>query len=241
MSASHARFRQAHPRPLPQAGGESMISSLLLVGCGNMGGAMLEGWLAGGLAPGTFTIADPQLPSAPPGVTVVPQVAEQARVDAVLLAVKPQLLDAVAPAVGGIADEGTLLLSVLAGTPLARLDALIPRPRDKVRLMPNLAAALGKSPTALVAARPLAPDRKGALNALMAPLGPAEWLPDEGLLHAVTALAGSGPGFVYRFLAAMTEGGAALGLPAEQAARMALATVQGAAALAERSREDFGA
>lgn len=216
-----------------------MIRSLLLVGCGNMGGAMLEGWLAGGLPPRTFTVVDPLCGKVPPGVALLRAIPPEGRFDAVLLAVKPQLLDAVAPAVAHVAREDTLLLSVLAGTSLATLDRLLPGPVDKVRVMPNLAAAFGKSPLGLVAARPLSPRRREQVAELMAPLGTAEWLGDEALLHAVTALAGSGPGFVYRFLDALAQAGAGLGLDPAAAARMALATVAGAAELAARSGEDF--
>lgn len=218
-----------------------MIGSILIVGCGNMGGAMLDGWLAAGLPPEGFVVADPVKAEAPPGVRLLPHVPTDGRFDAVLLAVKPQLVGEVAPAVARIADERTLLLSVLAGTTLESLARLVPRPDDKVRVMPNLAAAFGKSPVALVANRRLDAARAGEIAALLAPLGTVEWLADEDLLHAVTALGGSGPGFVYRFLAALVEGAAALGLDRAAAARMAVATVAGAAELAAHSGEDFAA
>jgi len=117
---------------------------------------------------------------------------------------------------------------------LASLAVHFPDAGGLVRIMPNLAAAIGKSPVAL-AGEGLDEAGKASVTALMAPLGTPEWLDSEGLFDAVTALAGSGPAFVYRFIDAMASGGAALGLPREQAGRLALATVEGAALLAAAS------
>ncbi|MEY2925958.1 MAG: hypothetical protein RL367_435, partial [Pseudomonadota bacterium] len=106
-----------------------------------------------------------------------------------------------------------------------------------VRAMPNLPAALGKGVTGLFAAQPTAELTK-AINALMKPLGLAEWLDDESHFHAVTALSGSGPAFVYRFIAALGGAGTTLGLPEDQALRFATAMVEGAGALAAASDAD---
>lgn len=108
--------------------------------------------------------------------------------------------------------------------------AAFPQAAAIVRVMPNLAAAIGKSPIGLYGDATGAPRER--TEALMAPLGPAEWLGDEAAMHIVTALAGSGPAFVYRFIDALAEGAAALGLPRASADRLALAMVEGAAALA---------
>jgi pyrroline-5-carboxylate reductase len=215
------------------------FSSVLLVGCGNMGGAMLAGWLAAGANPQGFTVVDPVLAEAPPGVALLREMPQVQGFDAVLLGVKPQMLGEVAPAVEPAIGPSTVLLSVLAGVELATLAALFPRAGGIVRVMPNLAAALGKSPVALVA-QGLGEDRKAAVEALMAPLGMPEWLADEELMHAVTALAGSGPAFVYRFIDALAAGAAKLDLPEEQAQRLALAMVEGAAALAAQSEHSPG-
>jgi pyrroline-5-carboxylate reductase len=215
------------------------VDSLLIVGCGNMGGAMLAGWLRAGADPQRFTVVDPVLNAAPPGVTLLREAPRTEAFDAVLLGVKPQMLDDVAPSVEPLVGAQTTVLSVLAGVELATLAAYFPRAGGIVRVMPNLAAALGKSPIALVAAG-LGDERKAAVDALMAPLGTPEWLVGEDLMHAVTALAGSGPAFVYRFIDALAAGGARLGLPEEQAQRLALAMVEGAAALAARSEHSPG-
>ncbi|MBO9499285.1 MAG: pyrroline-5-carboxylate reductase [Novosphingobium sp.] len=213
--------------------------SILLIGCGNMGGAMLAGWLAGGIPAACFTISDPRLETAPEGVTLLREIPADGAFDAILLGVKPQMLGDVAAQVERLAGPGTTILSILAGVELTTLAERFPRAAAVVRIMPNLAAALGKSPVALVGAG-LSDEAPGAIDALMAPLGTAEWLESEGLMDLVTALAGSGPAFVYRFIDALAQGAAELGLPAEQAQRLALSMVEGASALAASSDHSPG-
>lgn len=207
--------------------------SMLLIGCGNMGGAMLQGWLAGGVEAGRITVADPNMASAPQGVTLVREVPARA-FDIVLLGVKPQMLDAVAADVARALGPETVLLSILAGVELATLRAAFPQVRAVVRIMPNLAAAIGRSPLALASEGLDAPGRD-AVTHLLTPLGSPEWLGSEDLFDAVTALAGCGPAFVYRFIDALAAGGVALGLEQGQAERLALATAEGAALLAASS------
>jgi pyrroline-5-carboxylate reductase len=214
------------------------FESILMVGCGNMGGAMLAGWLAGGINAARFTVVDPVLPAAPAGVTLLREL-PQARFDAILLGVKPQMLDDVAPAIAALTDKDTLILSILAGVELDSLAARFPATSGLVRIMPNLAAAIGKSPVALVS-RGLDQAGIDAISTLMTPLGTPEWLADETLFDLVTALTGSGPAFVYRFIDALAEGATNLGLPREQADRFAVATVEGAAALAAASPHSPG-
>ena len=217
----------------------SWPKSLLIVGCGNMGGAMLAGWLAGGIPPERFTVVDPMLPQAPAGVELLREPPATGHWDAILLGIKPQQFTDAAPALAALAGPGTAVLSILAGVELATLSARLPQVGAVVRIMPNLAAAIGKSPVALVG-EGLSGDRRDAITTLMAPLGTPEWLADEALFDAVTALAGSGPAFVYRFIAALAEGGAQLGLPRDQAGRLALAMVEGAAVLAAASPDEPG-
>ncbi|MDE2404179.1 MAG: pyrroline-5-carboxylate reductase [Sphingomonadales bacterium] len=220
--------------------------SLLVVGCGNMGGAMLAGWLAAGggagdkgcLDPARVTVVDPVLAAAPAGVTLLRTLPADGRFDAILLGVKPQLLDEVAPVLAPLVGSDTVLLSILAGVELASLAERFPAARAPVRIMPNLAAAIGKSPVAL-ASDAAAEGLRAQVTALMAPLGQPEWVP-EALFDAVTALAGSGPAFVYRFIDALAQAGAGLGLPADQSQRLALAMVEGAGLLAASSGQAPG-
>lgn len=214
------------------------MNTILILGCGNMGGAMLAGWLGGGVAPSCVTVVDPALAEAPAGVRLLRELPDEA-FDTVLLGVKPQLLDDVAPRLAAVLGSGTTLLSILAGVELDSLAARFPGAGALVRVMPNLAAAIGKSPIALFG-RGLDQAGRDAVSALMQPLGQPEWLAAESDFDLVTALAGSGPGFVYRFIEALAEGASALGLDAAQAQRMALATVEGAALLAAASADGPG-
>lgn len=219
-------------------GNIARFERILIVGCGNMGGAILQGWLAGGIAPSRITVADPGLKAAPDGVTVVAEVPGEP-FDAVLLGVKPQGLDAVAPGLAPAIGPRTVLLSILAGVELATLRSRFPGAAGIVRVMPNLAAAIGKSPLALVGVGMNGADLdqadRQAVTDLLAPLGTPEWLASEDLFDAVTALAGCGPAFVYRYIDALAAGAVALGVDAAQSQRLALATVEGASLLAAQS------
>jgi pyrroline-5-carboxylate reductase len=210
----------------------SLPTSLWLVGCGNMGGAMLRGWIKAGLPPAAVTVIDPGAPATPDGVRVV-ATPPDATPDVIVLAVKPQLLDAVGPAHAQV--RPALLLSILAGVEETTLAARVPA-ESIVRAMPNLPVAIGQGVTALHATTATDAARATA-EALVTPLGKVEWISDEALFDAVTALSGCGPGFVFRFIDALAQAGTALGLPADQAARLALATVAGSAAMAAGAGE----
>lgn len=208
--------------------------SILILGCGNMGGAMLAGWLGAGVDPVRFTVVDPFLAEAPAGVTLLRE-APQRQFDVILLGVKPQALDAAVPALAQALGPDSIVLSILAGVEIASLSARAPAAHAIVRVMPNLAAAIGKSPLGLYG-RGLDQAGQAALETLLAPLGRCEWLASEDQLDAITALAGSGPAFVYRFIDALAAGGAELGLDPDQALRLAVAMVEGAGALAAASQ-----
>ena len=232
-----------------------------LVGCGNMGGAMLRRWIADGADPAAFLIIDPGAPDAPIGVRIAAAPdADAPRPSLIILAVKPQQLSeaaallapalltpallapapGLAAAKGGSAGQGdTLLISILAGVEQATLAQLFPTCAI-VRAMPNLPVAIGRGVVALHSDAASGPQRLDA-EVLMQPLGLVEWMAEEASFDAVTALSGSGPGFLFRFIEALGEAGAAIGLPADQAARLALATVEGSALMAAQSGEQPGA
>ncbi len=209
------------------------MKTILIFGCGNMGGAMLAGWLASGLEL-AITVVDPVLHEVPAGVRLLRQVPAE-HFDAVMLGIKPQMLAEAAPQLAAAIAPDTVLLSVLAGAEIASLAGHFPINGGIVRVMPNLAAAIGKSPIGLFGN--ISEAQRDQVDALMAPLGSPEWLTREADLDGVTALAGSGPAFFYRFIDALAEGGAALGLDPAQAQRLALSMVEGAAALAARAGE----
>lgn len=207
-----------------------MIRRLWLIGCGNMAGAMLRQWLASGaVAASDVTVVNRTDRALPDGVMQARSLPEGPLPDAVLLAMKPQQIDEVAAAHGDRIAGVPLLISILAGVE----EAAIARRFSAgaiVRAMPNLPVGIGKGVVALHS-QTNDPTVRDAVSNLMAPLGLVEWVAPE-LFDAVTALAGSGPGFLYRYIDAMTSAGAALGIPADQAARLALATVEGSALLA---------
>lgn len=207
-----------------------------LVGCGAMAGAMLSRWLASGIDAARVTVIDPALPSFS-RVRVLAELPDEAPPALLMLGVKPQMLDEVIPRVALVVGAQTVLLSILAGTRHATLAKAFPTAGQVVRVMPNLPVAIGEGAVALYAP---GADR-AAITALMAPLGLVEWIDDEGLFDAVTALSGSGPAFLHRFAEALAAGGAALGLTPEVADRLARATVAGAASLAKASTESLGA
>lgn len=213
------------------------FDTILLIGCGNMAGAMLEGWLASGLDPVRFTVVEPSNKELPASIARLRGIPETGQFDAILLGVKPQMLGDIAADVARLAGGGTIL-SLLAGVELDTLAARFPHAAAHVRVMPNLAVALGKAPVAL-AERGLDDAGRAALVELMQPLGTPEWV-GEAEFDLVTALAGSGPAFVYRFIDALAAASADLGLPREQADRLALAMVEGAAALAAASPDSPG-
>lgn len=215
-----------------------MFARILLFGYGTMASAMLEGWLASGLEPGLFTVYNPRPKTVPEGVTFTVDV-PAGPFDAVVLGVKPQKLAEVAGEVEPLAGPETVLISMLAAIDLDLLASRFPRAGGIARLMPNLAVALGKSPNALVA-RGLDEDARGSLTDLAERLGSAEWLENEAQFDLITALTGSGPGFVYRFIDALAGGAAALGMDREQADRLAKQMVEGAAALAAASPHSPG-
>jgi pyrroline-5-carboxylate reductase len=209
---------------------------ILIFGCGNMGGAMLRGWLAAGIGQECFTVVDPAVRDLPEGVAVYRSASEiEVRFDTVLLGIKPQMLASLSHEITPLLATDALLVSILAGADTATLATHFPGVRI-ARLMPNLAAAIGKSPLGLFSTD-LDVQERAAFETILAPLGTPVWLAHESHMDAVTALAGSGPAFVYRFIDALAQGGIDAGLEPEIAARLALATVEGAARLAADSTE----
>lgn len=189
---------------------------------------MLRRWVAAGLDPASVTVVTRGVATVPAGVRALQALPLDEVPAMVVLAVKPQQLDTVAPMLVAVAPP--LLVSILAGIETATLAARIPC-GAVVRAMPNLPVAIGQGVTALYTDSSSDAVHKAA-QALATPLGLAEWIADETLFDAVTALAGSGPGFVFRFADALARAGEALGLPADQAMRLTLATLAGSAAMA---------
>ena len=203
-----------------------------MIGCGAMAGAMLTRWIDTGLDPASVTVIDPATQRS--DVRVLRAIPQESAPAMLMLGVKPQMLGDLVPALQAASNEA-VVISILAGTTTATLARLFPQARSILRVIPNLPVAIGKGVVALHGNLDAADH--ATVAKLMAPLGLVEWIVDERLFDAVTALSGSGPAFVYRFIDALTRGGTALGLSTEQSARLAIATVEGAALLAARSDE----
>lgn len=199
-----------------------------LVGCGNMAGAMLRRWLAEGLDPAQVTVITRSGTRAPEGVRSLTALPVDETPATLMLGFKPQQLDDIAPTLAHL--KPALLLSILAGVEEAALASRIPA-GAVVRMMPNLPVAIGQGVTALYT-RSTDPAVRAAAEALATPLGLAPWIDDEAKFDAVTALAGCGPAFVFRFIDALAQAGVRLGLAPDLAQRLALATVDGAGAMA---------
>lgn len=215
-----------------------MGRSLLLVGCGKMGGAMLEGWLASGTAD-RVVVVEPQ-GSAPdmPGVIRCAgpgQIPPDFRPEVVVFAVKPQVVDAVVPDYRRFVGPGTLFLSVAAGKTIARFEELLGGGTAFVRAMPNTPAAVGRGITVACANAGVSDGQRRLTDLLLGAVGEVAWIEDEALMDAVTAVSGGGPAYVFLLAEAMAEAGRAAGLPADLAARLARVTVAGAGELLHRS------
>lgn len=208
-----------------------------------MAGAMLAGWLEAGVDPSRFAILAPRLDKAPSGVALYNDVADAQAAgghDAVMLGFKPQQLGALAPGFQSITGNNVAVYSLLAGLTVSQIRAAFPSANAHIRVMPNLASRIGKSPIILLE-EGLKHGGRDAAFALFDHLGSALWLEDEAKFDLVTALAGSGPGFVYRFIDALAEAASELGLDEAQSTSLAVSMVEGASALAARSDQSPGA
>jgi pyrroline-5-carboxylate reductase len=214
------------------------ISSLGIAGAGRMGAALLKGWANArdqGFAP-KITVFEPHLaPEIEPvlqalGASVNPGSATP--LDVLVLAVKPQTFPQAAPGLKAFVGPETLVLSIMAGTTIARLKSELGA-RRAVRAMPNTPGAIGKGVTAYAASDPLSEADHARIGALLSPLGAVERAPGEAAIDAVTALSGSGPAYVFLLVEAMAAAGEAEGLEKGLAMRLARATVAGSGALLE--------
>ena len=213
----------------------SAFPAAWLIGCGQMARAMLAGWRAAGVDLSQIIAVDPLAPSID-GLQVRPTLPEGVAPDLVLLAVKPQKIDEVADQLAPRLTDNTVMVSILAGVEIASLRARFPSIKAIVRIMPNLPVEQRRGAIALCAARPAGLE---AVDGLIDLLGYAAWV-EEKRFDAVTAIAGSGPAYVARFLDALADAGAAQGLEASLARRLALETLAGTAAMAE-ARGESGA
>ena len=215
--------------------------SLVLVGAGKMGGAMLAGWLDMGLDAAKVSVIDPGLPeemgllSAQKGFCLAASPAAIACPDILVVAVKPQMMDTVLPSLVGLVGKDTIVVSVAAGTPVATFTAHLGAGARVVRAMPNTPAQVGRGMTAAFASKGVELEMRTVTAALLSSMGKFVWVETESHIDAVTAISGSGPAYVFHMVEAMAKAGEALGLDARTADILARQTVVGAGELLHQS------
>lgn len=225
-----------------------MTVKVVLAGCGNMGYAMLRGWLTSGqLEPAQTFIVEPNaqlraraqelgsavgaaasdIPSGEPPALVV-------------LAVKPQVIREVTAAYASLGNGKTTFVSVAAGTKIATFEEILGDKTPVIRVMPNLPAAIGKGMMVVCSNGHVATDTSAFVQDLLATSGAVATVDDEGQMDAVTAVSGSGPGYVFHFIECLTSAAEQAGLPKDTAKLLAIQTVLGSASLAAESDEEAG-
>jgi pyrroline-5-carboxylate reductase len=215
---------------------------IVVVGAGKMGGALLEGWLRFGLDPKAVAVLEPQ--PAPQiaaleqrGVRINPNIGTLTDIDAFVVAVKPQIAGEALPPLATMIGPSTVVVSIMAGRTLRSILSALKRPCAVVRAMPNTPAAIGRGITVAVAQNADAVQRNLA-HRLLSATGTVEWVDDEALMDAVTAVSGSGPAYVFLLAEALAEAGVAAGLPPSLAAKLARETVAGSGELLHRETRD---
>jgi pyrroline-5-carboxylate reductase len=211
---------------------------IVLAGAGKMGGAMLAGWLAQGLDPKQVAVIEPQ-PSgeigalAARGVRLNPPPADVGAAATLVLALKPQTFPQAGPALKQFAGPSTLVVSIMAGSTIASISKACGG--SVVRAMPNTPAAIGRGITVAVAAKGVSAAQRAVADALLRATGSVEWIEDETLMDAVTAVSGSGPAYIFLLAEELARAGVEAGLPQELAAKLARETVAGSGELLHRS------
>jgi pyrroline-5-carboxylate reductase len=219
---------------------QNITGTIVLAGAGKMGGAMLTGWLAGGLDPKRVAVIEPH-PSADisalaaKGVRLNPTPKETGDVATLVVAVKPQTFREAGPALKPFVGPSTLVVSIMAGTPIAALTQVCGG--SVVRAMPNTPAAIGRGITVAVAATNVSAAQRAVADALLRATGSVEWVDDENLMDAVTAVSGSGPAYIFLLAEELARAGVEAGLPVELATKLARETVAGSGELLHRSQE----
>jgi pyrroline-5-carboxylate reductase len=212
--------------------------TIVLAGAGKMGGAMLSGWLAQELDPRLLGVIEPH-PSAEisalvaKGLRLNPTPKEIGAVATLVVALKPQMFREAGPMLQRYAGPSTLVVSIMAGATIASVEESCGG--SVVRAMPNTPAAIGRGITVAVAAKKVSPSQRAVADALLRATGSVEWVDDENLMDAVTAVSGSGPAYIFLLAEELARSGVEAGLPPELAARLARETVAGSGELLHRS------
>ncbi|WP_441260888.1 pyrroline-5-carboxylate reductase [Bradyrhizobium sp. 521_C7_N1_3] len=217
---------------------KNITGTILLAGAGKMGGAMLTGWLSGGLDPRRVAVIDPHISSeitalAANGVMLNPDVRTVGTVETLVVAVKPQMFREAGARLKQFVSDKTSVVSIMAGTTIASLEEVCGG--VVVRAMPNTPAAIGRGITVAVAAKNVSAAQRAVADALLRATGSVEWVEDEGLMDAVTAVSGSGPAYVFLLAEELARAGVEAGLPEALATKLARETVAGSGELLHQS------
>src|SRR5438552_5332938 len=217
---------------------QNITGTIVLAGAGKMGGAMLSGWLAQGLDAGRVVVIEPA-PSpeisalAKQGVRLNSSAKDAGAIAALVIAVKPQSFREAGTSLKPFTASSTLVVSIMAGTTIASLEEVCGG--SVVRAMPNTPAAIGRGITVAVAANNVSTPQRAVADALLRATGSVEWVDDENLMDAVTAVSGSGPAYIFLLAEELARAGVEAGLPPELATRLARETVAGSGELLRRS------
>lgn len=221
-----------------------LAGTLVLVGAGKMGGAMLEGWLAGGADPARIVAMDP----APPpemkelilrhGIRLNPEVSTIRDAEVVVIAVKPQMMEEVLPRIAPLRDSKPLVLTVAAGKTIASYERHFGADAAVIRTIPNTPAAVGRGITAMASNANVTPAQQALARQLLEAVGEVVSVAHEQMIDAVTAVSGSGPAYVFYLTECLAAAGEKIGLPTELATQLARATVAGAGELMRQSGTD---
>jgi pyrroline-5-carboxylate reductase len=218
---------------------QNITGPIVLAGAGKMGGAMLSGWLAQGLDARHDAVIEPH-PSdeikalLTKGIRLNPKPQDAGDVATLVVALKPQTFGEAGAMLKTFAGSSTLVVSIMAGITMTSLEAVCGG--SVVRAMPNTPAAIGRGITVAVAAKNVSAAQRGVADALLRATGAVEWVDDEKLMDAVTAVSGSGPAYVFLLAEELARAGVAAGLPAELATKLARETVAGSGELLHRSQ-----
>lgn len=221
----------------------SLDGSIVLVGAGNMGGAILRGWIDSKVDPANIFVSDPGLSyefkvyldthSIGHGATMP----EGMKASVLMIAIKPQMMDKVLPSLVNGTDDGTLIVSIAAGTTISKMKSFLPSGKI-VRAMPNTPAMVGRGITGIAAEDGVDARSRDKITKLLEVCGPVVWLDNEAQIDAVTALSGSGPAYVFLLAECMAEAGRKAGLDRDIAMKLARETVSGAGELMRQSEDD---
>jgi pyrroline-5-carboxylate reductase len=228
--------RQSKPARIGRFAGK-----LVLLGAGNMGGAMLAGWIARGLSPKKIVVLEPKPAPSVKALTRKGLILNPAKlpkdIAAIVVAIKPQAAPDILPQIAPAAGKA-MIVSIMAGRTIGFLESMVSRSSPVVRAMPNLPASVGRGITVAAPNDNVSRAQRAFATGLLAAVGAVEWVEDEKLMDAVTATSGSGPAYVFLLAETMTRAAVAAGLPANLAARLVRETIAGAGELLRQSPLD---